>query len=674
MRADAATAAAALAIASLVGIAALAASPPLAAQDRASGSGAATSFTRQANARVAGELPFADRQDFELATRGFIATRAEPRIETADGRVVWDLAAYDAIAGAAPDTVNPSLWRQAQLLAKHGLFKVADRVHQVRGFDISNVTFITGSTGYIVIDPLLSVETAAAAYELVRQQLGDRPVVAVIYTHSHADHFGGVRGVVKQEDVAAGKVKIIAPPRFLEESVAENVIAGNAMSRRAAYQFGSALPVGATGHVSSGLGQGTSRGTVSLIAPTDTIAATGETRTIDGVRLVFQLTPGTEAPAEMNVYFPEWKALCMAENAGASMHNILTPRGALVRDAKAWADYLTESITLYGGATDVVFASHFWPRWGGDAVRDYLENHRDAYKYLHDQGVRLLNQGYTGSEIAERLRLPDALARHWYNRGYYGTMSHNSKAVYQRYMGWYDGNPSHLHALPPEEAGRRYVEAMGGAAAVLERAHAAYDAGEYRWAAELADRLVFAGEATGAAESMLAQCFEQMGYQAEAGTWRDMYLTGARELRSGVPPPQAAGVRIDVLRNTPSSMLLDFLAVRLDGERAARERPTTIDLAFPDFGETHRVRLRNGVLIHEARSAAAEVAPAPPSARPDAVLTMSRAVFLQVAFAGTPLRPQIESGAVKVEGDGAAFEKLLGLLDTFTPDFAIVTP
>ena len=452
------------------------------------------------------------------------------------------------------------------------------------------------------------------------------------------------------------------------------MIAGNAMSRRAAYQFGSALPVGATGHVSSGLGQGTSRGTVSLIAPTDTIAATGETRTIDGVRMIFQLTPGTEAPAEMNVYFPEWKALCMAENANASMHNILTPRGALVRDAKAWADYLTESIASTPAPPTSCSPATSGRAGAATSSASTSRSHRDAYKYLHDQSVRLLNQGYVGSEIAERLRLPDSLARHWYNRGYYGTMSHNSKAVYQRYMGWYDGNPSHLHALPPEEAGSRYVEAMGGAAAVLERARAAYDTGEYRWAAELADRLVFADEANEVAKSLLAQCLEQMGYQAEAGTWRDMYLMGAQELRSGVPPPQAAGVRIDVLRNTPTSMLLDFLAVRLDGERAARERPSTIDLTFPDFGETHRVRLRNGVIVHEVHGTGGTPSAAAASMRPDAALTMSRVVFLQVAFAGAPLRPQIESGAVKVEGDGAAFEKLLGLLDTFTPDFPIVTP
>jgi alkyl sulfatase BDS1-like metallo-beta-lactamase superfamily hydrolase len=381
----------------------------------------------------------------------------------------------------------------------------------------------------------------------------------------------------------------------------------------------------------------------------------------------------------MNVYFPEWKALCMAENAGASMHNILTPRGALVRDAKAWADYLTESIALYGDQAEVVFASHFWPRWGGAVVREFLENHRDAYKYLHDQSVRLLNQGYVGSEIAERLRLPDSLARHWYNRGYYGTMSHNSKAVYQRYMGWYDGNPSHLHSLPPEEAGRRYVEAMGGAEAVLARAGAAYEAGEYRWAAELADRLVFADASNTAAKSLLAQCFDQMGYQAESGPWRDMYLTGAQELRQGVPPPQGAGVRADVLRNTPTAMLLDFLAVRLDGERAAREESMTIDLVFPDFSERHRVRLRNGVIVHEAQSAVAArsgaaASPVRAAATADATLTMNRVVFLQVVFAGAPLAPQIESGAVKVEGDGAAFARLLGLLDTFTPDFAIVTP
>ena len=428
---------------------------------------AAVSFT--ASAALA-DPDFNNRQDFDFAQRGFVGTRADPRITTTDGRLVWDLGAYDFLKGPAPATANPSLWRQAQLLSKAGLFKVTDGVWQVRGFDISSATFIQTRTGWIVVDPLTSAEAAKAAYDLVSDKLGKRPVVAMIYTHSHTDHFGGARGMIAQADVDAGRVRVIAPAGFLEHAVSENIIAGPAMARRAAYQFGTFLPKSAAGQVSSGIGQALSAGTQTLVPPTVSITRTGQELVIDAVRLQFQLTPGTEAPAEMNIYLPDLKALCMAENANASMHNVLTPRGALVRDAKEWADYLTESIRLYGDKSDVMFTSHAWPRFGRAVLNDYLGKHRDAYKYLHDQTVRLMNSGLTGPEIANRLKLPPALADEWYNRGYYGTLSFNSRAVYQRYMGWYDANPVHLAPLDPADESARYVAMMGGAEAVLAAA------------------------------------------------------------------------------------------------------------------------------------------------------------------------------------------------------------
>ena len=403
--------------------------------------------TKEIHDRIRKELPFDNTQDFDFAARGFIATLDNPVIKDDAGKVVFDLSSYDFLKGEAPPSANPSLWRQAQLLTKHGLYKVAEKIYQVRGFDVSTVSFIDTGKGYIVVDPLTTVEVAKAALGLLKKHVGDKPVLAVVYSHSHGDHFGGVMGVTTEEDVKAGRVRIIAPDGFMEHTVSENIIAGPAMTRRARFQFGTTLTRGVEGEMTSGLGPGISNGTISLIAPTDIISKTGQELVIDGVKLVFQVTPGTEAPAEMNFFLPDMRALFMAENANATMHNLLPARGAQVRNAKDWADYLTQAVRLYGTNTDVMFAAHGVPRFGTEVIRDYLTKHRDAYKYLHDQTVKLMNNGLTAPEIAEQLELPAVLAKEWYNRGYYGTMSHNSKAIYQRYLGWYDANPASLHAL-----------------------------------------------------------------------------------------------------------------------------------------------------------------------------------------------------------------------------------
>jgi alkyl sulfatase BDS1-like metallo-beta-lactamase superfamily hydrolase len=619
----------------------------------------ASAPTRAANAGVLAQIAADEREDEDFATRGFIATWPETQIKTADGRVAWDFSAYASVQGPPPETVNPSLWRHAGLLAKHGLFKVSDRVYQVRGFDVSNMTIVVGDTGLIVIDPLTTAEPARAALTLARRTLGDKPVKAVIYTHSHADHFGGVRGVVEQADVDAGRAQIIAPAGFMEHAVSENVIAGNAMSRRGSYQFGTGLPTGPEGSMTSGVGMGISAGTLTLIAPTKSIERTGETLTIDGLTIEFQLTPNTEAPSEMHFFFPQLATLVIAENAGSTFHNVLTPRGALVRDSKAWSDYLTESLRLYGGRTDTLVTSHGWPRFGRARVADFVASQRDLYKYLHDQSVRLMNQGYTGPEIAERIQLPDAIARRWFNRGYYGTLRHNSRAVYQRYMGWYDANPAHLNALPPEEAGRKYVAAMGGARKVLAEGRRAIAAGDYRWAAEVLDRLVFAEPGNGEAKELLAQAHTQMAYQAESAIWRNMYLSAARELRQGVTARPAATASLDLLRNTPTAMVLDLLAVRLNPEKAGAQA-LRLALVFPERNERHLVTVRNSVLVHETNVTDAV----------DATVTMPRALFLQALLTGAP--PARE--AMRIEGDATVLVRFMGLFDAPDANFAIVTP
>jgi len=616
-----------------------------------------TEATRAALAKAAQAPEFADRADYADADRGFLGTRADPVIRTAAGAVAFDLAAYDFLKAEAAGTVHPALWRQSQLLARHGLYQVVDGIYQVRGFDLANMTFVRSRTGWIVIDTLGSIETAKAALDLANEKLGTRPVIAVIYTHSHADHMNGTAGVVTAADVAAGRVRVIAPTGFMEAVTSENVIAGPAMQRRAVYQFGNNLPRSAEGQVSAGIGPGLSRGTTGLIPPNVLVTADNRNMTVDGVRLEFQLTPETEAPAEMNIYLPDFRALDMAENANTTMHNVLTPRGALVRDSKAWADYLTAAIRQFGPKTDVMLMSHAWPRFGQARVVEMLEKHRDAYKFVHDQSVRLMNQGLTGQEIADRLVLPQALAREWYNHGFYGTVSFNARAVYQRYMGWYDGNPASLAPMPPEKASARYVEAMGGQAAVLQRARAAFAAGDYAWAAELLDKAVFAAPTEAAPRELLAQTYEQLGYQAESSTWRNMYLTAAGELRTPVRPAAAAS-GAGPLTAASLGFVLDTLAVRLDPGRAG-EGKVSLAVVQTDTQERAHLRVANGVLVHETGA---------PMGPVDATVTASRA-DLAALLGGGPA----PAGA-RVDGDRAAVERLISWMDRPSANFAIVTP
>jgi alkyl sulfatase BDS1-like metallo-beta-lactamase superfamily hydrolase len=605
-----------------------------------------------------------DGKDFDFASRGFIATRNDPVIMRADGRPAFDLSAYGFLEADTPETANPSLWRQARILTRHGLFKVADRIYQVRGFDVSTVSFIDAGTGWIVVDPLMTVEVARAALELVNEHVAKKPVLAVIYSHSHVDHYGGVGGVTTRGDVADGKVKVIAPEGFLENAISENIIAGPAMMRRARFQFGHTLACCAEGEMTSGLGPRPSRGTLSLIAPTDIVSKTGQGITIGDVTMVFQLTPGTEAPAEMNFYLPQFRAVFMAENANLTMHNLLPARGALVRDAKAWTDYLTESIRLFVDKSDIMFAAHGIPRFGQQEIAAFLKSHRDAYKFLHDQTVRLMNTGLTATEIAEVLRLPDVLAKQWFNRGYYGTMSHNSKAIYQRYLGWYDANPAYLNPLPPEPAARKYVAAMGGAEAVMTLAEKAVAEGEARWAATLLNHVVFADETNTVAREQLAAIYTRMGFEAEAGTWRNIYLTGAQELLGGPVRLPSGGFSPDVLSAATTPMMLDFAAVRINPEKAAA-CAFRINLELTDRHEIHILTVGNGVLVHEAgvRDAGAE-----------ATVRMTWHDLLATLLDGAPVGPGIASGAIVTEGDRSLYAVLTGLIEPLTANFPIVTP
>lgn len=604
--------------------------------------------------------PFDDTQDFEDAQRGFIGTITPGTITDDKGEVVWDCDSYDFITGEAPASVHPSLWRQSQLVAKHGLFEVTEGIYQVRGFDLSNVTFVEGDTGVIVIDPLISTETAAAALRLYREHRGEKPVVSVIYTHTHVDHFGGVKGVTTQEDVDAGRVSIVAPEGFLEPAIAENLYAGTAMARRAGYMFGAALRRDAQGGVGAGLGQTTSTGTVTLIPPTIDITQTGQELTIDGVRIVFQLAPGTEAPAEMHFHFPDFRALCIAENATHTLHNILSIRGAVVRDAHIWAHYLGEAIDMFGESTDVVFASHHWPTWDHERAIGFLEVQRDLYAYLHDQTLRLLNKGYTGIEIAEQITMPPALDRMWSTHGYYGTVSHNVKAIYQRYMGWYDGNPARLWQLPPEDSAKRYIEFMGGADAVVEKARATKEAGELRWTAQVLDHVLFAEPNHAGARELQADTLEALGFGSEAGTWRSAFLSGAMELRDGNFGTPTVSVTGDVIRQLTPEMFFDAVAILIDGPRAW-DLDIALRWSFPDHGVTVRTRLRNGVFRHSS-DRPGDVA---------ATLTVPRSAM--VALASGDLQGAQAAG-LQIDGDADALTRIFGVLDQPDPEFNIITP
>lgn len=642
----------------LSGTAALAETPP----DPALENKDASPATIQAQKAAAATLPAEDGRDAEFARRGFVATLDQPVIRNAQGKPVWNLAAYDFVSGTAPLTVNPSLWREMTNLRHHGLFQVSDGVWQVRGFDVSNMTLIRGNTGWIVVDPLTTRETAAAALELANSKLGARPVVAVIYSHSHGDHYGGVRGIANEADVKAGKVAIIAPDHFLKETASENVMAGAAMGRRATYQFGTTLTPGPRGQMGSGIGPGLASGEITLIPPTDTILKTGDTRTVDGVDLEFQIVSGSEAPSELNVYIAPKRVFLSAEMSTCSLHNILTPRGAKVRDTHAWAGYLDEALRLYGGRSDVVISSHCWPRFGQGEVTSMLASQRDNYRYLHDQSVRRMNRGETQSEIAEGLVQPPELSGQWYNRGYYGTYNHNSKAVYQWYLGWYDGNPANLHPWPPQDRARRYVAAMGGARKVLGEARKAMAAGDYRWSSDLLNQLVFADPTNKQARALLADSLEQQGYQAESAIWRNQFLSAARELRKGYTPQAVQSQGTDMISAVPTQLLLDTVATRYAPERMIA--PTTINLVLTDTKESVGVEAGKSVLI--ARVGV-------PTPTPKLTITGPRRAMLGLLFAKMPLA-QLQALGVKVEGDPGAMAALQAALDPVPEGFNIAEP
>ena len=606
------------------------------------------------------QLPLDDTADFADADRGFLGALTPCVVKAADGRVVWDNDKYSFVTGDAPPSVHPSLWRQCMLTAKQGLYEVVPGIYQVRGLDLSNISFVEGDNGLIVIDPLVSTEVAAAALQLYRSHRGDRTVVAVIYTHSHVDHFGGVLGVASQADVDAGNVSVLAPEGFTEHVVQENVYAGPAMTRRATYMYGSMLEVGPRGHVGCGLGQAASTGEIALIVPTVDVARTGETHTIDGVEIEFQMAPGTEAPAEMHFYFPKFRALCMAENATHNLHNLLTLRGALVRDPHAWSGYLTEAIDKFADRTDVVFASHHWPTWGHDRVVEFLSVQRDLYGYLHDQTLRMLNQGHTGAEIAETMHMPPALDKAWHTHGYYGSVSHNVKAVYQRYMGWFDGNPARLWPHPPEALGARYVDALGGIDRVVELAQQAFDDGDYRWAATLLDHAVFAESDHGGARALLADTLEQLAYGAENATWRNFFLSGTTELRDGNFGTAAQTTSPTLLAQLTPEQIFDGLAISVNGPRAW-DLDIALDVTLAEPAANYRLALRNGVLVHRH-------VPADPSTAA-VTIKLDNAFRLVLLGAGDFTSPGFE-----VSGDQATLQQFLGVLDRPDSSFNIVTP
>ena len=607
------------------------------------------------------------QNDFDNAQRGFIAQWPGGRVEDEQGRMVYDISRYEFITqdSPSPSTVNPSLWRQAQLNVIHGLFEVAPNVWQVRGYDISNITFIAGETGWVVIDPLTNENTARISLELANKHLGARPVTAVIYTHSHVDHFGGVLGVTTQADVDAGKCRVIAPEGFLHETVSENVIAGPAMARRSGYQFGPQLPASPTGHIDSGLGKSVPLGAPGLIAPTEDITYTGEELVVDGVRIVFQLTPDTEAPAEMNFFFPDHGWLCMAENCTHTMHNLVPIRGAQVRDALSWSKYINESIELFGANTSLMFASHHWPRWGNADIVHFLTLQRDLYRWMHDQTMRLANHGYVASEIAEMLELPEDFLEHSHTHGFYGDLVHNVKAVHQRYLSWYDANPANLHKLPPSDAGKKYVELAGGEVALLQKAREAFERGEYRWVAELLNHLVFANPENAEARHLQADTFEQLGYQAESSTFRNSYLMGAQELRQGPPPAARTQIRgKGLLMAMTIQQVFDTLAVRLKSDEVAGVT-VSLNWTFTDINEKWLVGISHRTLFstpgrHDPQAAAS--------------IITTRHTLLEVITQSTTFLEQIQAGNIFIEGDSTALITVLGNLDTFQTNFSIVEP
>jgi alkyl sulfatase BDS1-like metallo-beta-lactamase superfamily hydrolase len=627
----------------------------------------ATAETIKVNQDFVKGLPWNDKVDFENASKGLIDRPETLIIKDANGHVVWDMESYKKyieLDKPAPSTVNPSLWRNAQLNMNYGLFKVADRIYQVRGYDLSNITFIEGNTGWIVFDPLISAETAKAAYDLVTKNLGKKLIVAVMYSHSHVDHYGGVRGIVSEADVKSGKVKVIAPEGFMEHAISENVTAGNAMARRAVYMYGALLPRNAQGGVDGGLGKTNSIGDSTLIVPNVVITHTGEELTVDGVKMIYQLTPDTEAPAEMNVFFPQFNAMWMAENTTNTLHNLYSLRGAEVRNGLNWAKDIQETMDLYGDQIDVKFNGHHWPMWGNQNILTYLQNQRDLYKYIHDQSVRMINYGMTAPDIAESLKLPAGLNEKWYSHGYYGTVKHDARAVYQKYMGWYDSNPANLDPLPPVASAKKYVQYMGGSANIITKAKIDFKNGEYRWVAEAMKQVVFAEPNNKAAKNLLADALEQLGYQAESGPWRSEYLQGAYELRNGLPASgQAIAASPDTMAAMTPQMIFDYLGVRLNAQKSTGKN-FVINFEFPELGERYSLTLRNSALTTSKKI--------PQNA--DATVSLSKATFNQLQLGQTTIQKVLFDGKLKVTGNQAVFADLLAMIDTFPFWFNISTP
>ena len=623
--------------------------------------------TQQANNALYDQLPFSDNTDFTNAHKGFIAPLPPEVIKGEAGNVIWNPGQYAFIKEGekAPDTVNPSLWRQSQLINISGLFEVTEGVYQIRNLDLSNITIIEGKNGITVVDPLVSAETAKVGMDLYYKNRGKKPVIAIIYTHSHVDHYGGVRGVVDEADVKSGKTKIYAPEGFMDAAVAENIMAGNVMSRRASYMYGNLLKADPKGQVGAGLGTTTSAGTVTLIAPTDYITKTGEKHTIDGLTYEFMMAPGSEAPSEMLWYIEEKKIIETAEDVTHTLHNTYSLRGAKIREPLPWSKYINDAINRWGGKADIILAQHHWPTWGNDNVNKLLRSQRDLYRYINDQTLRMANEGLTRDEIAAKFKLPPALANTWATRGYYGSVSHDVKATYVLYLGWFDGNPATLDELPPEEGAKKFVEYMGGADSIMQKAKTDYEQGNYRWVAQVVSKIVFADPNNKAARELEADALEQLGYQAEAGPWRNFYLTGAQELRSGVvkgPTPNTASP--DTVRAMTPEMFFDYLAVHINGEKAANAK-ATLNVDLGKDGGKYKLELENGVLNHTANSQADNA---------DATLTLSRETLNKIILKDETLQQAQDKGEIKVTGDADKLNVLLNSMDKFEFWFNIVTP
>lgn len=625
----------------------------------------ATTFTKSVNQQYQQSLPFSDRQDFDDAQRGFIAPLLnDGELKTPDGKVYYRALDYQFdINAPAPDTINPSLWRQSQVNGISGLFKVTDRMYQVRSQDISNITFIEGDTGIIVIDPLVTPNSAKASLDLYYKHRLQKPIVAVIYTHSHTDHYGGVKGIVSEADVKAGKVQIIAPEGFMEEAISENVLAGNIMSRRALYSYGLLLPHNAQGNIGNGLGVTLATGDPSIIAPTRSITKTGQKLNIDGLDFEFLMAPGSEAPSEMHLYIPALKALCTAENSTHTLHNFYTLRGAKTRDTAKWTDYLNETLDKWGSQAEVLFMPHTWPVWGNQHINDYIGKYRDTIKYIHDQTLHLANQGYTMNEIGNMIHLPETLDKNWASRGYYGSVSHNARAVYNFYLGYYDGNPANLNPYGQVDMGKRYVKALGGSAHAINLAREAYNQGDYRWASELLKQVIAADPGDQVAKNLQADTFEQLGYQAESATWRGFYLTGAKELREGVHKfSHASTASSDTIKGMTVEMLLDYLAVRLDSEKAAGK---SISLNFNLSGNDNlNLSLDNSVLNYRKAL----------QTKADASFYMSRSDLHDVLVGQAKMVDLIKAKKVKVIGNANKLNEIISCMDNFELWTNVVTP